>query len=350
MTILKNVHSAARRRATATSPTRSCRSSTRCRTSRTSTARRRSWPVPRRRSGPGGRHADVPPQAGDFTLLLGDSAGPIFEHPPVRAALDRLPGCVDVMANAILGFDQPVSGLQDPSLRGERPPAVFLPTHADAWAPALSAGQAAYRDQLRRSSARCRNPPEEIDHLLDPVDYMRERAYRYDDPRWRVPMPGLVLHRGGGLTAGRADPPEGVARVRAAGRHALPLSRACRGRPVPGATIRFGASRVRTGAGGRAAMTRRFRRPGLPRRAPRRRACCRVATRYACGVPAGRASSRPAEHQPPRLRGRASCGTMRAAGGGRGVRRASSSSGPRARRPAPPSRRSAASPGAADGA
>ena len=99
-------------------------------------------------------------RTGDFSLLLGDSAGPIFEQPAVRRALDSLPGCVDVMANAILGFDQPVSGLQDPvDYVEEAHPRVFLPTHADAWAPALSAGQAAYREELTSELGSSRTRP-----------------------------------------------------------------------------------------------------------------------------------------------------------------------------------------------
>jgi hypothetical protein len=129
-------------------------------------------------------------RVGDFALLLGDSAGPIFESEPVRKALDSFPGCVDVMANAILGFDAPVSGLQDPRLYvANAHPKVFLPTHADAWAPALSAGQAAYRTELARQLATLPNPPE-IDHIVDPGDYMKERAYRVADPRWIAPQAG----------------------------------------------------------------------------------------------------------------------------------------------------------------
>jgi hypothetical protein len=129
-------------------------------------------------------------RVGDFALLLGDSAGPIFESEPVRKALDAFPTCVDVFANAILGFDAPVSGLQDPRLYVEHVhPKVFLPTHADAWAPALSAGQAAYRDELARQLATLPNPPE-VDHLVDPTDYLVERAYRVADPRWKAPQAG----------------------------------------------------------------------------------------------------------------------------------------------------------------
>lgn len=122
----------------------------------------------------------------DFTLLLGDSAGPVFDRPEVTDALAGLPGCVDVMANAILGFDQPVSGLQDPALYvAAARPTVFVPTHADAWAPVISAGQAQYRDRLSAALAEVGADPE-VDLLRDPDDYLAERAYRVDDPRWRT--------------------------------------------------------------------------------------------------------------------------------------------------------------------
>lgn len=127
---------------------------------------------------------------GDFTLLVGDSAGPIFDLPDVVAALGAFPGCVDVMANAILGFDQPVSGLQDPALYvAAVRPHVFLPTHADAWAPVISAGQAQYGDKLAEALAEEGVDPE-VDLLLDPDDYLVPRAYRVDDPRWAEPVAG----------------------------------------------------------------------------------------------------------------------------------------------------------------
>ena len=145
-------------------------------------------------------------RVGDFTLLLGDSAGPIFEHPPVRRSLDTLPGCVDVMANAILGFDQPVSGLQDPVLYvANAHPKVFVPTHADAWAPALSAGQAAYRDELLGELRQLEAPPD-VDFMLDPRDYLAERAYQVADPRWDKPMAGSSCARGAGADRDAGSP------------------------------------------------------------------------------------------------------------------------------------------------
>ncbi len=128
---------------------------------------------------------------GDYTLLWGNSAGPIHTMPELEEALDTaFPGCVDVMSNAILGFDQPVSGLNDPALYVEHAhPKVFLPTHGDAWAPVISAGQAQYVDLWAEEMAALENPPE-TDFLLDPEDYLAERAYRFDDPRWVAPMTG----------------------------------------------------------------------------------------------------------------------------------------------------------------
>jgi hypothetical protein len=129
-------------------------------------------------------------RVGEFTLLLGDSSGPIFDYPAVRKALDSFPGCVDVMSNAIVGFDQPVSGLQDPRLYVENAhPKVFLPNHGDAWAPVISAGQAAYEDEWNAEMAKLANPPQ-TDLMKDPGDYMVERAYRVSDQRWVAPMAG----------------------------------------------------------------------------------------------------------------------------------------------------------------
>lgn len=126
----------------------------------------------------------------DFTLVLGDSAGPVFDHPEVVAALGAFPGCVDVLANAILGFDQPVSGLQDPVLYvAAMRPKVFVPTHADAWAPVISAGQAQYADQLDAELA-AHDVETEVDLLLDPQDYLVARAYDVRDPRWASASPG----------------------------------------------------------------------------------------------------------------------------------------------------------------
>ncbi len=128
--------------------------------------------------------------AGAFTLLIGDSAGPIWDSADVRGALDSFPGCVDVMANAILGFDQPVSGLRDPRLYVEHAhPRVFVPSHADAWAPVLSAGQDRYVDEWSTQMAELDHRPQ-VDFLIDPEDYLAERAYRVADRRWRAPMPG----------------------------------------------------------------------------------------------------------------------------------------------------------------
>ncbi len=127
---------------------------------------------------------------GRFTLLFGDSAGPLHEHKRLRVNLGRLPGCVDVLASAILGFDQPVAGLAAPRRYVRRAkPKVFLPTHGDAWAPVISGGQAAYRDELAAQLAGLRSRPR-VDYLLDPQDYMKARSYRVGANRWGKAVPG----------------------------------------------------------------------------------------------------------------------------------------------------------------
>ena len=141
---------------------------------------------------------------GDFSLLLGNSAGPIFDQPAIRRALTQLPGCVDVMANAILGFDQPVSGLQDPVMYVDLvKPTVFLPTHGDAWAPVISAGQEQYRAKLTAELAALDHPPQ-VDFLVDPEDYLKQRAYRVGDPRWKAPPAGSACAQAAGRPAATA--------------------------------------------------------------------------------------------------------------------------------------------------
>ncbi|MBW3661657.1 MAG: MBL fold metallo-hydrolase [Actinobacteria bacterium] len=147
-----------------------------------------------------------------FTLYLGDSAGPIFTSTEVQEALDSFPGCIDVMANAILGFDQPVSGLQDPRLYVEHGhPKVFIPTHADAWAPVISAGQASYVDEFEAQMALLEHPPEVL-WLFDPEDYLEAVRFELDDPRWVAAMPGsscVAAAGGGGSANGSTGPGPG---------------------------------------------------------------------------------------------------------------------------------------------
>ena len=133
-------------------------------------------------------------QLKNFTLLWHDSTGPIVESDAdgaaVQLALDSFPGCVDVQLGAIVGFDQPVSGLRDPRLYVEHAhPRVFLPNHHDAWAPVVGGGAAAYKAQWQSEMDSLENPPL-VDYLSDPVDYMVARVYDINDPIWAVPMPG----------------------------------------------------------------------------------------------------------------------------------------------------------------
>lgn len=133
-------------------------------------------------------------QLGDFTLLWHDSTGPITDREPggpeVRAALDSFPGCVDVQVGAIVGFDQPISGMRDPRLYVEHAhPRVFLPTHHDAWAPVIGGGASSYEAAWRAEIAKLEHPPL-MDYLHDPVDYMKPRVYDITDAIWKTPMPG----------------------------------------------------------------------------------------------------------------------------------------------------------------
>lgn len=159
---------------------------------------------------------------GDFSLLLGNSAGPIFDQPAVREALTRFPGCVDVMSNAILGFDGPVSGLADPVDYVDLvKPKLFLPNHADAWAPVISAGQEQYREELTAQLALLDHVPE-VDLLLDPEDYLAQRSYRVADPRWKAEVPGSTCAR---AAAAPAPAPVNASQPPAAPDAAAPGSR-----------------------------------------------------------------------------------------------------------------------------
>lgn len=133
-------------------------------------------------------------QIGDFTLLWHDSTGPIIDSTEeglaVQQALNQFPQCVDVQIGAIVGFNQPLSGLRDPRLYVEHAhPRVFLPSHHDAWAPVIGGGAAAYETQWQREMASLENPPL-VDYLSDPVDYMQARVYDLKDPIWTEAMPG----------------------------------------------------------------------------------------------------------------------------------------------------------------
>ncbi len=135
---------------------------------------------------------------GDFSLLWHDSSGPINAGEAAQAiqkSLRGLPDCVDVQLTAIVGFNQPFSGLRDPRLYVEHAhPRLVLPTHHDLWLPVVGGGAAAYEKQWRKELDSLPNPPE-LDYLRDPDDYLKLRSYRVDDPVWKVPMPGSACAR-----------------------------------------------------------------------------------------------------------------------------------------------------------
>lgn len=131
---------------------------------------------------------------GNFTLLWHDSAGPIAEGKDfaedIQCALDSFPACVDVQIGTIVGFGAITSGLRDVGLYVRHAhPQVSLPNHHDAWAPVVGPGDESYEQQWRAEVASMPNAPE-LDYLKDPEDYMRVRAWRVDDARWKRPMPG----------------------------------------------------------------------------------------------------------------------------------------------------------------
>ncbi len=131
---------------------------------------------------------------GDFTLLWHDSAGPISDGKPdaadIQCALQTFPGCVDVHSGAIVGFGSVTSGLRDARLYVEHSrPRITLPNHHDVFAPGIGPGAESYEAGWRAEIASLPNPPD-LDYLNDPEDYLRVRAYRVDDPLWKIPMPG----------------------------------------------------------------------------------------------------------------------------------------------------------------
>lgn len=129
----------------------------------------------------------------DFTLLWGNSSGPIFDGSAqsVVDALGAFPGCVDVFSNAILGFGQVVSGLQDPRLYVDAVrPKLYLPQHGDAWAPVISAGQAQYIPLWREQNDVLGIHQPATRFLLDPEDYLRQIAFDTTDPVWSDVQPG----------------------------------------------------------------------------------------------------------------------------------------------------------------
>lgn len=128
-------------------------------------------------------------KVGDFTLFWHDSTGIMKDDNPesqaIVKAIQALPDCTDVQLNAIVGFGMVTSAYRD-ALAYVRAvqPLVALPTHHDAWAPGVGGGAAAYEQSWKNALATLANPPE-LDYLKDPVDYMKPRAYRVNDDRWK---------------------------------------------------------------------------------------------------------------------------------------------------------------------
>ncbi|MCQ8895514.1 MBL fold metallo-hydrolase [Limnobacter humi] len=127
-------------------------------------------------------------QFGDFTLFWHDSAGVMKAGNPdslaIQQAIARLPGCVDVQLNAIVGFGMVTSAYRDAlAYVAAAHPKLALPTHHDAWAPGIGGGAKAYEQTWREAVASLPSPPA-LDYLTDPMDYMKPRVFNINDPRW----------------------------------------------------------------------------------------------------------------------------------------------------------------------
>lgn len=149
-------------------------------------------------------------RAGAFSLALADSAGPLSTVPAAAEALASLPGCVDVLWQAVQGFGQVVSGLEDvKDYVDAARPSVFYPQHADRWVPGLGTGQQAYVDKWAQTAAQLAFPPETV-WLYDPEDYLATQAFAVGDPRWAAPPAGsrcAVAAEAGDPVSPPADPP-----------------------------------------------------------------------------------------------------------------------------------------------
>ncbi|MCR2746148.1 MBL fold metallo-hydrolase [Limnobacter parvus] len=127
-------------------------------------------------------------RAGDFAWFWHDSTGVMkvgnAESEAIANALTKLPECVDVQLNAIVGFGLLTSAYRDAlAYVALTQPKVALPTHHDAWTPGIGGGAAAYESTWLNAVAKLPKPPE-VDYLRDPVDYMKARSYNINDARW----------------------------------------------------------------------------------------------------------------------------------------------------------------------
>ena len=127
-------------------------------------------------------------RVGRFSLLWHDSTGEMPENDPhadaIRQALSTLPDCVDVQAGAIVGFGMVTSAYRDAlAYVAAARPRHFLPNHHDAWFPVIGGGSDSYEAQWQAALASLPSPPTQ-DYLRDPVDYLKVRAFRVDDPAW----------------------------------------------------------------------------------------------------------------------------------------------------------------------
>ncbi len=124
----------------------------------------------------------------EFSFFWHDSTGIMKPDNPTSQAIDRairnMPECTDVQLNAIVGFGMVTSAYRDAlAYVAAARPKVALPTHHDAWAPAVGGGADAYKQSWLDAVATLPNPPQ-VDYLQDPEDYLKVRRYSINDPRW----------------------------------------------------------------------------------------------------------------------------------------------------------------------
>lgn len=128
-------------------------------------------------------------RVGDFTLLWHDSTGLMrsgdADSEAIFNALRKLPDCVDVQLNAIVGFGMVTSAYRDAlAYVAAAQPRLSMPTHHDAWAPGIGGGANAY-EQSWTSAVASLPFNTEVDYLKDPSDYLKPRVFKPDDPRWQ---------------------------------------------------------------------------------------------------------------------------------------------------------------------
>lgn len=119
--------------------------------------------------------------SGDLTLLWNDSAGPLADDAPETYDAFRALRPIDVHVGAIQGFNQVSNGLRDARAYIEAFGApLFVPTHHDDWAAAITTKGENYRAPLMQELER--TPPDrrpQVRFIADPTDYVRPEVLTF---------------------------------------------------------------------------------------------------------------------------------------------------------------------------